>query len=859
MPFTTPNVQDSPTYAAQAVVDKTDLAALAAIAANNGVVSGCTVSAGGGYTVNVAAGTIEYNAIVRAVSAVTGLAPSAASSTDRRDIVVVNGTTGAVSVVAGTPTTETAVPWTTTSIYNPPVKPAVPAGSVLLAEVYIPGGGGTILSGWITDKTLTTATSQVPNSSRLVDWGHSWVAPPTYPYASSDVGVRPPLGYEGAYPWNGEQWPWALRDALGVGTGLQFTRTYQVPAVAAATDTTTFLDYMPEDGTIEAVFYVPNGAATGNNTNYRTVQFQTQNYFIATPLGGVKFLSGTNMVQGTAITLFSINNNTGVNNGTTTLQTNGIYFTAMRGQTSSALMIPQELYWSSTHTSSGLADPGGTVIVRFGTRYRNYAVPGSTLLGQGTIANAGWLSTLSFQPISRPNAVEVNTTSSSASTTTTIACTALKRPLQSGMVVNFAGGLSATLTADANFGATSITVSALASTIAANLQGHAITQYGSGGGTGETLSPSGVHTWTHGVNDANAATQDVSAWAETVRSCIARCSCPMWNWPNFGNFAYVNGGGTWGTLPKPGAGLPLDIDDYNLYGVGFKYWTGTVSGSPSVTISIGPEFEGGVVDLTVLAIAGSNLGVAGTVTVDGATPPQGSVTLNTSGVSTTTLATRTDVATSATASTTVTGVSTNFTSADIGKVFIPTGTVTGSVPAGTVITAVASTTSITLSNSVTFTATTCSVNGYFPMTKRLTGLAAGAHTVTLTITGKDSANSALILYGLGLESVNPTTPVLWCNIARVPSQTSTQKTNAAALNTASAAVIAGTASALSGNTAEPAFGNNVQYVDVDTLFGQNGAYFLDGLHLNSRGHRLIARTLFSVIRNNFTPDQLMAR
>ena len=156
MPLTTPNAEDSPTYQAQAVLDKTDLAALSLAVQQTGVISGMTVTAGGGYNVNVAAGVIQVGWDQQNVSAVTGLAPAAASSTDRRDIVVCS-TTGTVSIVAGTPTTETAVPWTTTSLYNPPVKPSIPANSVLLAEIYIPGGGGTIASGWITDKTTITA------------------------------------------------------------------------------------------------------------------------------------------------------------------------------------------------------------------------------------------------------------------------------------------------------------------------------------------------------------------------------------------------------------------------------------------------------------------------------------------------------------------------------------------------------------------------------------------------------------------------------------------------------------------------------------------------------------------------------
>ena len=174
MPLTTPNAQDSPTYQAQAVIDKTDISALSSIAQQYGVVSGCTVSAGGGYNVSVAAGVILVGGAQINVSAVTGLAPAAASSTDRRDIVVVSST-GAVTMVTGTPTAETAIPWTNTSIYNPPVKPSVPAGSVLLAEVYIPGGGGTVLSSWITDKTLTNTNLATPVSGNLTIIGHSWM------------------------------------------------------------------------------------------------------------------------------------------------------------------------------------------------------------------------------------------------------------------------------------------------------------------------------------------------------------------------------------------------------------------------------------------------------------------------------------------------------------------------------------------------------------------------------------------------------------------------------------------------------------------------------------------------------------
>ena len=876
MPFTIPNAQSSPTYQAQAVLDSTDLTTLANIGQNYGVVSGLTVTPGGGYTVNVAAGVISTQVIDTSVAAVTGLAPSAASSTDRRDIVVCSPA-GVVSIVAGTPTTETAVPWTNTSVYNPPVKPAVPAGYVLLAEIYIPGGGGTIASGWITDKTTTSYQSQVPNSSRLIDWGHSWVAPPPYPYATSNLASQDILGNL-THPWSGNQWPNALRDALGIGSGGVYYKTYTVPATAAGTTATSniFLDYMPDDGTIDAVYYIPNGALTGANTNTRGISVGFQTWLSYTPLNVVNFVSGVNMVQGSAVRVFSMNDNTGVNSaasatagGASTPELASPYLPALRsGLTPNATPLNQEIYWQQIKVGTGnaSADPGGQVIIRYGTRYRNYAVGGASLLGQGGVATASWQTTFSWSGLSRPNAIEVNLTATSNSGTTSLTCSALPYPIKSGSVINFAGGLTATTTATAYYAQTSITVSSLGSTLAAGLQGHV--QYKNGLGTGayESLSPS-VNVWTHGVNDADATTQDVPAWTETVRACIARNNSSAMDYASEGNFVTTNGGGTWAAMAAPPAGgalpyllTPGSIDTPLM-------WTGTVSGSPKVVISIGPGYEGGVVDIFLLAIAGSSKGVAGTVTVDGATPPQGSVTFNTSGVSTSGLATRSSTATSfSVSSTTLTasGGTPDFTSADIGKMVTFTGG-TGSCPAGTYITAVASTSSATLSAAATTaSATACSIAGYYPMVKRLTGLAAGAHTITLTITGSDSTtNSALILMGLGIEPVHPTGPVLWCNIARTPSQTSGQKTNSVALNTASQAVINGTASALSGNTAEPSLGTNVQYVDIDTLFGGASPttnYFLpDGLHLNSYGHRLMAKTLFAVMRNSFTPDQLMAR
>ena len=78
-------------------------------------------------------------------------------------------------------------------------------------------------------------TPPLPNSARLIDWGHSWVAPPQNATGSSNLTFQ-----SVGEPSQGEQWSFALRDALGIGSSGSYYRSYAVPAVAAATATTFF-------------------------------------------------------------------------------------------------------------------------------------------------------------------------------------------------------------------------------------------------------------------------------------------------------------------------------------------------------------------------------------------------------------------------------------------------------------------------------------------------------------------------------------------------------------------------------------------------------------------------------------------
>ena len=503
---------------------------------------------------------------------------------------------------------------------------------------------------------------------------------------------------------------------------------------------------------------------------------------------------------------------------------------------------------------------------------------GAALLGNPALASAAnnqyglgphtasWLTPFCWGTATRPGAIDVNLAAQSNAGSNALNISNLRYPIAAGAVIQFPNGGTFTvggspIVVNAN-GAAAITGTGPTITQPIGTQGNV--QNGTASPFYESLSPSGINIWTHGINDADAATQDVPAWTETVRAVIARNCTSYLTQPVFNaNWQGVTGtGGSWTQATPLAGGCMPGTQDQLLFG-GPIVWssTGAVAGGPSMAISVGPSFEGGVLDVFFLAPAGTNLGVTASILVDGATPPQGAVTVNTESVSTSGLLTNTNAGTTFTntAGTLVGTGSPNFTPNDVGKLVTLTGGA-GTLPPGTFVTGYTSASTVTISSTTGVTgATSCVLSQYVPMVTRLTGLAAGAHTITVNVTAKTTNNSALFLLCLGAESSNPTTPVLWCNIARTPFQNTQQKTNSLALNTASAAVIGGTATPIAGNSQEPAFQQGVQYVDVDSVIQQNPALFFDGLHFNSRGHRLMARTLFNVIYRYLTQDQLMAR
>src|SRR5262249_31925854 len=145
--------------------------------------------------------------------------------------------------------------------------------------------------------------------------------------------------------------------------------------------------------------------------------------------------------------------------------------------------------------------------------------------------------------------------------------------------------------------------------------------------------------------------------------------------------------------------------------------------------------------------------------------------------------------------------------------------------------------------------------GYCPVVKRITGLSAGTHTITVTLTGIDATNgtASLLFYGYGIEASNPTTAVAVANTAHTPSNGnypagSNLQTNITNLNTDLAAVVAGTATGVSGNTTEPALPSSVKVADIDTPLGASAANFaIDGIHPNDRGAVIIANAIYQTV------------
>lgn len=132
---------------AQSAPDSGDIAVIAAGIGGNGVYIGGAVTAQGSpdMTVAVAAGLGRYNEKSFVIAAGNVTITTADATNPRFDLIVVSNT-GSKSCTAGT---AAAVP----------VWPAIPANSIVLAEVYVPASDTAIGSNQITDKRCIIPSS----------------------------------------------------------------------------------------------------------------------------------------------------------------------------------------------------------------------------------------------------------------------------------------------------------------------------------------------------------------------------------------------------------------------------------------------------------------------------------------------------------------------------------------------------------------------------------------------------------------------------------------------------------------------------------------------------------------------------
>lgn len=685
----------------------------------------------------------------------------------------------------------------------------------------------------IAANTATTNRGRPALLSRLILSGHSYLG---YDNASPYGSTNP----QNSQARDQSQHSALVRDAL-VPNARQFIEK-GVPAVAAGSDATTFLGMIPEDCVIEGIWFIPNTSATGDDTESRTHEAQFVTVFGNTTFSYRKYATGVNMVSGTpqymywlGKTQFGLN---GSDNRITTsagVATTNLWFSSQIAPSGTAARL-SPLFWKSTHVGgTGLADPGGTVVVRLGGRFRNLAIPGCSLI-EGGIYNGGWGTLLSTHRKPEAFGVEVSTTTVANAAATSIAVDAMTWPIVSGAKVTFNNGVTATLTSGVTVGDSALTVSALSGGVPANSHGFLTT--GATGGTVDGYVPEAIWLFEHGLNDASNF-PDRTAWREVVRFSIALASCPYMH-NGRSNSVYTNGSGTWAAFVQPAGGQWIPP----VAGTSGKRFTGTATGASRTTKLA--NFPGGTLDLFYAALCGATRGVQVSIAVNGGTP----VILDTSGVTAT--AGVTTLSVSSATSTTVTG--TGFTNNLIGKIIEKSD-----IPKGTMVSTVnAAGTSMTISAAATGTSTsTATFVSYVPMVKRVTSLAAGSLSVVETITGIDATDgsAALIPLGIGYEV---DTPVMWCNIARLPSGLADAVIQN--FNTDSAAVIAGTAAAVGTGTQEPALPSTVQLVDTNAALAVDANNICpDGVHPNSRGHRIVAELLIRSINTALSNLNALAR
>jgi len=806
------------------------------------------------------------------------------------------GTPTAPTATAGTNTTQVATTAYTTSAVSTETTRATTAEGTLIPKSTVTTNGDLIVgTGASTVGRLATGAAntvlssngttpswnpQVNNSvvtpGRFIIMGHSYASPPSDPYSYNGWSNLFGTGASGVNNFQ-RAWPSILRNMLGMGRSTDNVLTASFPSATLNVDTSTLIGMLPEEAWVDYCALMLNSNATGANTNYRTWALQvspTQSAVFST-ISFLPLTSGTSLVGSTYGSMldmsytqkaFGASNQKAYRNGSNAY--------VMIGSTVPGVGV---LKLASTHVGTGIADPGGIVYVRYNTRFRNHAIGGSTLSFSG-IYQGGWAGWFAHRPrtqgywaqptngyVGAPG--DVNVTANAASGATSISCDPLAAPLYNGGVVTFNNGVSATLTAGASVNAASITVSAISGAVPLGSQGHPRNSSTSGY---EALVGIGQVATNWGINDAGSLSYDRQAIIETQRAIIANASCAYMSGATQSNIQYAAGNGsaaTWASHAQPAGGQFWNPQSYttdNTTPTGVvKKFTGAVGGTPpTITIKIGPAFEGGSVDLFFLALAGSSNGGIATISVDGGASTN---TVDTNNISAT--ANKYPLTSTAISTTTLTKASSFFDPDHLGTFVSGTGITPGTYISS--IAAAGTNTSNTATMSASGTTGTVDITllGFVPMVKRLTGLAAGAHSIVITLTTMSTASAtnpaAFFFYGYGIEPSNTispdlSAPIAVLNTARIPNTSSylqgaTTNTNAAQMNSDLLAILAGTATKIGSNTTEPALNTQAFVVDIDTALGGSSSslnFSTDGVHPNARGSAIIAQAVFNSINAN---------
>lgn len=694
-------------------------------------------------------------------------------------------------------------------------------------------------------------------AGRLIVFGHSFATETFNPYG-------------GAFNWDsasestdGSRYPELLTSWLGVDVSrrwLQFIAPPQATAVSG-----TYPIYVPEEGILEAVYVLPNAALTGQNTNTRQYTVYMSRNGAVSACSTYIYLAGRNQVARQSQTLLDIgqaqiNSQVAYRTSVDVLSGDPVAMAATQPWPSAIFAFHSYLVFQSATVGTGLADSGATVIFRWGGNMRNLAIGGARVVRSG-VYHGGWATTLLGRPPRHVYGPEVNATPGESTSATALRCDALESPIPSGWKIPMTGGVTATTTADAFAGATTIAVSALSGSVANGEQGIARS---ASSGSYHSLTPLGVTSVGWGRNDAVQASVERTGFKETMRFSIALACCPYFQPADRANIVYTNGSGTWTSWTPPPAGQFMV--PWTSQGKACKRFTGT-STSATAVIKLPPAYDGAPVDLFFIAQAGATRGGAATITASNTFNSGTACTINTTSACVNdNLTTGLTGTVSGTTTLTLTGGSlwTGVTQVEQVGTAIKGTAGTGSIAKGTKITSISSSTVAVLDTAGTNgTVTAIETAGYVGMVKRLIGLPVGAETITISMTGMDATDSSaeFIFLGYGIEST-PGTPVVVSNVAKSPAD-SASWTNVDNLNTDILAVIAGTATnPNSGNSTEPALPATVTYADTDTALGLGAItanFSGDGVHPNGLGHLAIANAIVKKIREVYTPDQMAAR